>query len=71
MTVGEIAVAVGWMALFGVVALAIGRSALGDWREGRRERDGLTLFSALQQWWLVVVVAAVALVVPFVLVTSG
>jgi hypothetical protein len=68
---GEIGVAIGWFVVFGVTAVLMGRSALHDWREGRRERDGVALLSAVEQWWPAAIAAAVAVLVPIVLVVNS
>jgi hypothetical protein len=67
---GEAAAAVGWFVVFGAVAVMMGRSAFHDWREGRRERDAVTLLSAVQQLWPAMVAGLVALAVPVVLLLN-
>ncbi|MBV9950934.1 MAG: hypothetical protein JO291_03210 [Acidimicrobiia bacterium] len=59
--------ATGVFVVFGAVALGIAWSASADWREGRREGDRVTLFYAVQQWWPALIAAAVAVVVPVVI----
>jgi hypothetical protein len=71
MSAGEIAMAAAWFVIFGGLALAMGRSALGDWRQGRRGRDGVALLSAVQQWVPTAVAATVAVFVPIALLTSA
>jgi hypothetical protein len=68
---GEFGVAIGWFVVFGVAALLMGRSALRDWREGRRERDGVALLSAVEQWWPAVIAGVMAVLVPLVLVVNS
>lgn len=71
MSAGKLAAALGWFVVFAGLALVMGRSALGDWREGRREREGGLLYLAVEQWWATAVAAAVAVTVPVVLVASA
>lgn len=68
---GTIAAAVAWFAIFGGLAVLIGRSALGDWRDARRDRDGWFLWLAVEQWWLTAVAATLALVAPIVLLLNA
>jgi hypothetical protein len=56
--------------VFGSVAVVMGRSALHDWREGRRGRDAATLVSAIEQWWPAAIAALVAVAVPVVLLLT-
>lgn len=65
----KIAYSVIVFAVFGAVAVAIGRSASHDWREGREQRDGVSMFSAVQQWWPAFIAAAVAIGGPVMIPT--
>lgn len=67
---GRIALALGVFVVFGGVALAMGGSALKDWREGRQKRDIATTYFALEQWWPTLIAAAVAVGVPIVIVSQ-
>jgi hypothetical protein len=64
---GDLAIAFGWFVLFALVAGLMFRSALHDWREGRRRGDTVSLLSAVMQSWPAVLAAAVS-VVPLVVV---
>jgi hypothetical protein len=68
---GEAVVALGWFVVFGVTAVLMGRSALPDWREGRRERDAWMVLFAVQQWWPATIAALVALALPVVVLLEA
>ena len=68
---GRIVLAIGVFVIFGGVALAMGRSALNDWREGRRDSDAVTALSALEQWWPTLIAAAIAIAGPVIIVGQG
>jgi hypothetical protein len=53
--------------VFGVLAVAMGRSALRDVDKGVRDRDGLDLFSGLQGLVPTLFCGAIALVCPVVI----
>lgn len=71
MSAGELGVAAGWFVVFGLVAVLMGRSALHDWREGRRDRDGFALLSAAEQWWPATIAGVMAVLVPIVLLVNA
>jgi hypothetical protein len=71
MNTGEAAAAIAWFVVFGAVAVLMGRSALHDWREGRRERDAAVLLSAIEQWWPAMIAGLVAVAVPTVLLLNA
>ncbi len=62
MTLPRVAGALACFIVFGSLALAMGASARNDWREGRRERDRVTMFFALEQWCPTVAAGVVAVV---------
>lgn len=62
MILTKVAGAAACFIVFGGVAWVMGASASSDWREARRTRDWLTLFSALLQWWPAFMAAVVATV---------
>jgi hypothetical protein len=71
MDVTSLAAAGGCFVVFGAVAVGMGRSALADWREGRRAGDGGALVTALQEAWPAAIAAGMALAAPVVLLLSA
>ncbi len=57
--------------VFGALAVAMGRTALNDWREGRRIHDALSIWAAVETLWPTVLAAAVALLGPVIILTQG
>lgn len=53
--------------VFGSLAIAMGRTALNDWREGRRDRDAISLWTAVETLWPTMIAFGVALVGPVVI----
>jgi hypothetical protein len=56
--------ALGIFVVFGTVAVVLGRSAAGDWRRERRERDHFSLIFTVEQWWAAALAALVAIAAP-------
>ncbi len=64
MSLGRVAGAVAFFVAFAGLAVMMGISALGDWREGRQKGDKAIMFYALQQWWPTLLSAVMAVVAP-------
>jgi len=58
-------------AVFGALAVAMGRSALRDVDKGLRDRDGLNLFSGLQGLLPTLLAGAEALVCPVLILLQS
>ncbi len=71
MGAGDIAMAVGFSAAFTVAALLMGRSALGDWRQGRAEGDRVTQYYAVRQWSPTIAAAVLAVLAPYFILTGA
>ena len=67
---GSSAAAVGCFVVFGILALAMGRSAVRDLRQGRDERDGVSVLSGLEQLWPAGLAAIVAIAVPVIILSA-
>lgn len=57
--------------VFGSLAFAMGRTALNDWREGRRDRDALSLWTAVETLFPTMFALGIALVGPVVILLQG
>lgn len=57
--------------VFGALAVAMGRSAARDLRDGVDDRDGVSLISGLQALVPTLLAAAVALVCPILILTRA
>ncbi len=64
MSVGRIAGAVGFFVAFAGLAVMMGISAAGDWREGRQKNDWVIKLYASKQWWPTLLSAIMAVVAP-------
>jgi hypothetical protein len=71
METGRVVAAVAVFLVLGLMAVLMGRSAAGDWREGRSERDRATQFYALQQWWPTLLAALGAVAVPIAILATN